>query len=198
MFKYGITLLWSLLWGSGTLNGANRFYSFYLFFKLLLFPILTFELLRFSKCTNSCFCKQILKSGEIGLFNFFCFKFKKNARPSFTNIPGERERIYQGRMKMMMFLKMDFYRPLFLYFRLFFTVDRKQMFYIKVCWWLHSNCRPQVLEATALPTESQPLPIIVVGIEKVCYLLATCQLVRTWSCSRWSIRISGSRTGSKH
>ena len=94
MFKYGITLLWSLLWGSGTLNGANRFYSFYLFFKLLLFPILTFELLRFSKCTNSCFCKQILKSGEIGLFNFFCFKFLKTSffsRRERENISGPNE-----------------------------------------------------------------------------------------------------------
>ena len=45
----------------------------------------------------------------------------------------------------------------FLYFRLFFTVDSKQMFYIKVCQWLDSNRRPLVSEATALPTELQPI-----------------------------------------
>ena len=41
--------------------------------------------------------------------------------------------------------------PLFLYFRLFCKVDSKQMFFfIKVCWWLDSNCEPLVSEATAL------------------------------------------------
>ena len=34
------------------------------------------------------------------------------------------------------------------------------MIYIKVCWWLDSNCRSLVLEATALPTEPPPLSII--------------------------------------
>ena len=40
------------------------------------------------------------------------------------------------------------------------TVDSKQMLNIQTnfCWWLDSNRRPLVLEATALPTEPQPLP----------------------------------------
>ena len=52
-----------------------------------------------------------------------------------------------------LYLKMDHSRPQYLYFRLFFTVDSKQMFFIKVCQWLDSNHRPLVSEATALPTE---------------------------------------------
>ena len=47
--------------------------------------------------------------------------------------------------------------PFFLYFRLFNTVESKQMFN-KFCQWLVSNLRPLVFEATALPTEPQPLP----------------------------------------
>ena len=53
-------------------------------------------------------------------------------------------------------LKMCHFRPLFLYFLLFNSVDSKQMLYIKVCQWLNSIHRPLVLEATALPTEPQP------------------------------------------
>ena len=51
------------------------------------------------------------------------------------------------------------FRPLFLYFCLYFTVYRKQVFNMKVCLWLDSNCGPLVSEATALPTEPQPLPL---------------------------------------
>ena len=47
-------------------------------------------------------------------------------------------------------------RPLFLYFRLFNTIDSK-IFNIIFCQWLDSNCGPLDLEATALSTESQPL-----------------------------------------
>ena len=48
-------------------------------------------------------------------------------------------------------------RPLFLYFYLFNTVDSKQTFG-KFCRWLDSNRgSPLVSEATALPTEPQPL-----------------------------------------
>ena len=50
-------------------------------------------------------------------------------------------------------------QPLFLYFRLSHTADSKQMFHIKVCRCLHSNCGPLVSEATALPAEPQPLSI---------------------------------------
>ena len=41
-----------------------------------------------------------------------------------------------------------------------YTVDNNQMFNINInfCWWLDSNHGPLVLEATALPTELQPLP----------------------------------------
>ena len=57
-----------------------------------------------------------------------------------------------------------------LFFSLFssfqYTADSKQMFnkYINFCRWLDSSCRPLVSEATALPTESQPLPIIATSI----------------------------------
>ena len=57
------------------------------------------------------------------------------------------------------FIKMGHSRPLFLYFRLFNTVDSKQMFHIKVCQWLDSNGGPLVSEATTLPTQPQPRPI---------------------------------------
>ena len=46
----------------------------------------------------------------------------------------------------------------FFIFRLFNTVNSKQMFEIQVCRWLDSNRGPLVSEATALPTESQLLP----------------------------------------
>ena len=54
-------------------------------------------------------------------------------------------------------LKMGHSQPLFLYFRLFNTVDSK-MFNINFSQCRDSNCRPLDLEATALPTEPQPLP----------------------------------------
>ena len=47
----------------------------------------------------------------------------------------------------------------FSYYCLFNTVDIILMFNIKVCMWLDSNCGPLLLEATALPTEPQPLPM---------------------------------------
>ena len=46
----------------------------------------------------------------------------------------------------------------FSFFRLFNTVGRKQIFYIKVCQWLVSNRGPLLLEAAALPAMPQPLP----------------------------------------
>ena len=60
-------------------------------------------------------------------------------------------------------------RTLFLYLRLFFTVNSKQMFYLKVCQWLDSNHGPLVSEATALPTESQPLPKFIYASLKFVY-----------------------------
>ena len=51
---------------------------------------------------------------------------------------------------------------LFLYFRLFNIVDSKQMFQYKFCGWLYSNCGPLVLETTALSTEPQPPPKVLI------------------------------------
>ena len=51
--------------------------------------------------------------------------------------------------------KMDLSRSLFALFCLFYTVDSNQ---IKICRCLDSNRGSLVLEATALPTEPQPLP----------------------------------------
>ena len=44
-----------------------------------------------------------------------------------------------------------------------YTVDRKQMFniWINFCRWLDLNLGPLVLEATALPTDPQPLPVLI-------------------------------------
>ena len=58
------------------------------------------------------------------------------------------------------FLKMGHSRPLFLYFRLFKThvTVNKCSIYINFCRWLDSNRGSLVSEATALPTEPQPLP----------------------------------------
>ena len=42
------------------------------------------------------------------------------------------------------------------------TLDSKQMFN-KFCWWLDSNRGPLALQATALPTEPQPLPFAFLG-----------------------------------
>ena len=59
------------------------------------------------------------------------------------------------------FKKTGHCRPLFSLFSSFqYTVDRKQMFNINFCRWLDSNRGPLVSEATALPTEPQPLPKI--------------------------------------
>ena len=48
-------------------------------------------------------------------------------------------------------------QPLF-YFRLLYKQWTVNMFNLKFCWWQDLNCGPLVLEATALPTEPQPLP----------------------------------------
>ena len=64
--------------------------------------------------------------------------------------------------------KMGHSQSLFLYFRLFNTVDSKQMFNISFCEWLDSNHRPLLLEATALPTEPQSLPNALNGVPMVC------------------------------
>ena len=58
------------------------------------------------------------------------------------------------------FKKMGHPQPLLLYFRLFNAVDRK-MFIINFCQKRDSNRGPLELEVTALPTEPQPLPIVV-------------------------------------
>ena len=61
---------------------------------------------------------------------------------------------------------------LFFYFRLFNTqlTANKCSIFINFCRWLDSNRRPLVLEATALPTEPQPLPnLLIVTIQ--CYTI---------------------------
>ena len=57
----------------------------------------------------------------------------------------------------MLFLKWAISGLFFLYFRLFNTVDSKQMFNT-FCQWLDLNRGPLLLEVTALPTEPQPMP----------------------------------------
>ena len=52
-----------------------------------------------------------------------------------------------------LFLKRANSWPLFLYIYLFNTVSSAQMFNIKICQCLDSKCRPQMSDATTLPTE---------------------------------------------
>ena len=90
-------------------------------------------------------------------------------------------------------------RPIFLYFRLFNSVDIKRMFNVNFWQWLDSNCGSLVLEATTLPTEPQPLPIQIVLFvstkeniykNKVrCYLELNCRTC----CYCISVAFSGSR-----
>ena len=50
-------------------------------------------------------------------------------------------------------------RPLFFYFRFFNTIQlTENKCSIKICRRLDSNRGPMISEATALPTEPQPLP----------------------------------------
>ena len=69
-------------------------------------------------------------------------------------------------------LKMGHFQPLFLYFRLFNTVDSK-MFNIFFCQWPDSNSGPLKLEATAVPTEPQPLPDSLFIAKNHCYAPCT-------------------------
>ena len=72
------------------------------------------------------------------------------------------------------FFKNGLFTASFRYFCLSNTVDGKQKFFIKVFQWLDSNSGPLVSEATALPSELQPLPhsVIKVRTEKVWTTLA--------------------------
>ena len=69
-------------------------------------------------------------------------------------------------------------RSLFVYLRLFKQLTIT-MYVIKLCQWLESNHGSLVLEATALPTEAQPLPVIKYLIcgNHSCLYLATFGLV---------------------
>ena len=62
------------------------------------------------------------------------------------------------------FFKVGQSRSLFIYFRLFNTVDNKQVNYqklkYKICQWLELNSGPLVSKANTLPTVPQPLPMI--------------------------------------
>ena len=68
------------------------------------------------------------------------------------------------------FKKMGHCRPLFLYFRLSNTVDSKQ-YSIQFFQLLDSSLGPLELEATALPTEPQPLPIKMDSFQMPCITL---------------------------
>ena len=59
------------------------------------------------------------------------------------------------------FIKMPHSGLFFLHFRIFNLVDSKHMFYILICQRLKSNCGHLVSEVKALPTEPQPLSILV-------------------------------------
>ena len=68
---------------------------------------------------------------------------------------------------------MDHSRPLF---RLINTVDSKPMCNIKVYQLMYLNREPLVLEATAAPTEPQPLPKTFLTAK---FLSVSCFVVRT-------------------
>ena len=67
------------------------------------------------------------------------------------------EKVYISPSIVFFLQKIGHSRPLFLYFRLFNTVDSK-MFNIIFCRWRDLNRGPLELEVTALPTEPPPLP----------------------------------------
>ena len=60
-----------------------------------------------------------------------------------------------------------------------YTVDSKQIFN-KFCRRLDSNLQPLVLEATALQTEAQPLPVIFFAIESQAIEWYFCLSVTVW------------------
>ena len=60
------------------------------------------------------------------------------------------------------FFQKGHFQHLFLYDRLFYKNLTRNIGSIEVVKWLDSNCGPLVSEATALPTEPQPLPNIIV------------------------------------
>ena len=104
------------------------------------------------------FTKNCRKCEQLGQHNC-CQRLWKVAQRS-INCPIWSHCYTLGTSLFITFLKkMCHSGPLFHYFRLFNTVDSKQLFN-KFCRWLDSNRRPLVLEATALPTEPQPLPQI--------------------------------------
>ena len=96
------------------------------------------------------------------------------------------------------FTKMGHSQHLFLYFCLFNTVDSKQMFYIKVikvvCRWLDSNRRSLVWEATALPTEPQPLPFLLSWTGGEFTVAAALVIWTTFSTSRTFTKIGANLT----
>ena len=79
-------------------------------------------------------------------------------------------------------------RPLFSFIFIFWIKSIVKNVQFKFCWWLDSNFRTLVLEATALPMESQPLPNIVSFLDELSnrplnrqVLLISSQQVLTWS-----------------
>ena len=88
------------------------------------------------------------------------------------------------------FLKNGPFSASFLYFCLFNTADIN-MFNINFCRWLDLNCRPLELEATALPTEPQPLPCLSFYVRNFFISLLTnyvfCYLNLFWCHLKWAI-----------
>ena len=69
---------------------------------------------------------------------------------------------YEGSNPEFFFKKVGHYRPLFIYFCLFITVDSKQNFNI-ILPMTGFESRTSGLEGAALPTEPQPLPRILLA-----------------------------------
>ena len=98
-----------------------------------------------------------INNGHLGVIKEYVWVYSKNLSPITEGPKGPIMQIVLFQF-LHTFLKIGQFRPLFPYFCLLNKVDSKQMFNIKVCLWLDSNCRPMFLEATALSTEPQPLP----------------------------------------
>ena len=92
-------------------------------------------------CTSVCVCRSIFLHDK-----YLVKAFSALVRSLLCNV----------------FLKNGPFLASFLFSSFQYTVDTKQMFnnYINFCRWLDLNCGPLVSEATALPTEPQPLPLL--------------------------------------
>ena len=127
-------------------------------------------------CANPVIGNILVKKWAIrGLFFFYFRLFYKQLTVNMFN-GLNRVRVHRYRKRPLCQLRHDhcpstttycFFKKnwaipglFFVIFVFQYTVDSKQMFNINVnfCRWLDSICGPLVSEATALPTEPQPLP----------------------------------------